>query len=155
MPRKTIRHKILKMITMISNASGQVIPFGELKFSHRRVDRETHVYKILTPVTRVWQELEISDRHIQSKCLPQHIVELIEYYSKLRPLMERARDLKVYDEDVRPISAQEKQIFGVREGKDNMCFPKSESFYGIKRGVDQQRYLERASVAMGRDWYGA
>jgi len=102
------------MIEFITKAANYVIPTSDLRYSHRDPLSPDQIYFILMPITKIWQEIRIDSRYVKSGVLPSSVCSLIDYYIETKKIMEHARDLQIFNGDIRPISDEEKRLFSVR-----------------------------------------
>lgn len=122
--RLTTRQRTSRLASLIIRASKHMIPYDHVRMKEHLPWSDITIYEILSPLTNTWQEMEVSERMIARRVLPMGVCDLMDYYVITQELVQSARDIQVFNGDLRPISPEEKQIFGVRAGLNNPCFPK-------------------------------
>jgi hypothetical protein len=128
MARLTATRRYKRLAGLIYRASNKMIPYDHIRLKHRDAFSADTIYEILSPVTNTWQEIRVCELAVAAMVLPQSVCDAMDYYMDMVETMRYARDIQVYNGDLRPICAEEKQIFGIREGENNPCFPKGGSY---------------------------
>jgi hypothetical protein len=103
---------------IVYRASHGMIPYNHFRFKH------IGLYEILSPITNMWQEIEIPRIIVSGYTLPPQVCDAMDYYVETKRTMDFARDIQIFNGDIRPLNDDEKRLFGVREGQNNPCFPK-------------------------------
>lgn len=120
---KAHRSKIISWTEKICRASRGYMAAYSVQYVRVNAARGVHIFQIRTPITQEWEVLEIPLKHYNSDCMPQEAQAKIDYFVKLRGLLEYGRDLCPMNGDLSPITPDERNIFGVRANEPNPCFP--------------------------------
>lgn len=147
--RKRTRVAMSQMLCRLST----VLKPGDIKFLYDDEVNHEKVFSIRTPITDTETEFRVSNQNYHAKIMPQHVLDLVEYVNQMGYVLEHARDEQPFDEDLRPTTAEEKQRFGVRIGRDNPCFPKS-AYYQDIVAKEMAKATDKLRESMSSFLYG-
>jgi hypothetical protein len=139
---KAHRSRIQSWMEKIHRASGGKIPMWMIQYGYYHPAHIGHIFEIRMPITDNWEKVFIPDKHYHSDCMPMEVQKKIDYWTRMRDLLEHSRDYAPMSGDLSPITPEEKSLFGVRTMDPNPCLP-GFSFYGIDRGVAKSFTTER------------
>ncbi len=110
----TAKRRKVALWSMLWKSAKQVVPESDIKFLYAKPFEQTiKIYAIRSPLTNTWVGFEVSDRMLLEKCIPREAHELTEYYCGMRETLEDARDLQVFNHDIKALTQEESRIFGV------------------------------------------
>lgn len=120
---KKLRSHQLAMSKMICKAANHVLLPGDVKFICNDFERQCKVFHVISRITDLDLEFDISNAHYHSRVLPQKVLDLLDHLALTQSIMYVARDLRPFNDDLRPLFSEETQKFSVRIGHFNPCFP--------------------------------
>ncbi len=112
MPRDSHSRKVA-FANMVCKSTGNVIPQSDVRYIKSLPATRERLYQIRSPLTHMWLDFTVSDAYYHAGCIPQVINEFSDYYCSMVKSLDTARDIQVFNHDVRAITTEESKIFGV------------------------------------------
>lgn len=108
---------------MLRRLTGNLLPEYCIKY-HAKSPEGFYRYAIRMPLTSEWEIWEIPAKFVKNKCIPVSVQARLDYWVKMRKLMEYGRDFAPMSGDLNPITPDERNIFDARVIEPNPIFPR-------------------------------
>lgn len=114
--------QVTEYLTMLKRLSGNRLHDYCLK----NMGKGDYGYRVAIrmPLTDEWEIMEIPSKFVKQKCIPIFVQTKLDYWVRMRALMERMRDYGAMSGDLNPITPEERSIFGARVMEPNPIFPR-------------------------------